>query len=59
MDYETASVFSRSWGLLFLVALFLGGVAYALWPRNGERFRQASMIPLQDDVDEERRKSDG
>ena len=29
-------------------AAFLGIVAFALWPGNRERFREAAMVPLDD-----------
>ena len=51
MTYQDAAEFSRSWGLVFLMVLFLGGVIYALWPSNKRPFEQAAMIPLNDEDD--------
>lgn len=51
MEYETAAAFARTWGLVFLVVLFIGVLAYALWPRNRERFRKAARIPLEDEAE--------
>lgn len=49
MDYETARTFAATWGLVGLVVMFLGVVAYALWPRNRKKFDDASKIPLKED----------
>lgn len=49
MDYETVRTFAGTWGLVFLVVLFVGVVGYALWPRNKKRFDEASRIPLEED----------
>ena len=49
MTYETVSAFSQSWGLVFLVILFIGACAYALWPGNGERFKRAAQLPFEED----------
>jgi cytochrome c oxidase cbb3-type subunit IV len=49
MDYVDIAQFARSWGLAYLFVLFLGICAYALWPRNREKFERASRIPLEED----------
>jgi cytochrome c oxidase cbb3-type subunit 4 len=49
MDYETISQFARSWGLVYLVVLFVAVLAYALWPRNRKKFEDAAHIPLKED----------
>lgn len=49
MSYQDVSEFSRSWGLVFLMALFFGAVAYALWPANRSTFSRAAAIPLDDE----------
>ena len=49
MDYETVRAFSGTWGLIALVIMFLGIVAWALWPRNRKKFEDASRIPLEED----------
>lgn len=49
MDYNSVSSFSQSYGLLYLFGLFLIVVAYALWPRNKEKFDKAAQIPLEED----------
>jgi len=49
MDYETARVFAATWGLVGLFVMFVGVVAYALWPRNRNKFSDAANIPLRED----------
>jgi len=49
MTYETVSQFAQSWGLVFLMALFLSACAYALWPGNSARFERAARLPLEED----------
>lgn len=46
--YETLSSFAQTWGLAFFVGMFLVAVAYALWPSNREKFRDAARQPLID-----------
>ena len=47
--YEILSSFAQTWGLLLFVALFGVVLAYALWPRNQEKFDEAARVPLRDD----------
>lgn len=47
--YETLSSFAQTWGLLLFIALFGMVLAYALWPRNQEKFDEAARMPLRDD----------
>ncbi len=49
MDYESVRSFAATWGLVALVIMFLAAVAYALWPRNRARFRDAAHMPLRED----------
>jgi cytochrome c oxidase cbb3-type subunit 4 len=49
MDYATVAGFAKSWGLLYLMILFAGVLAYALWPRNRAKFEDAARIPLKED----------
>ncbi|GHD57486.1 hypothetical protein GCM10017083_39070 [Thalassobaculum fulvum] len=49
MTYHDVSVFAQSWGLVFLVALFMAACAYALWPGNRARFERAARQPLEED----------
>jgi len=47
--YEDVLAFAQSWGSIYFTILFAIVVAYALWPANKSRFREASMIPLNED----------
>ena len=49
MDYHTAAQFAQTWGLVYLVALFVGAFAYALWPGNRKKFEDAARLPLKED----------
>lgn len=45
---EVAEFLRSIWGL-WLMALFVGVVAWAFWPRNRKKFSDAAQIPLKDD----------
>lgn len=47
MDYETMRHFADSWGLLFLVLVFLGAVVWAFRP--GSSYRDHAEIPFKHD----------
>jgi len=49
MDFETISQFSRTWGLVYLVMMFVGIVVYAFWPWSRKKFNDAAHIPLKED----------
>lgn len=49
LDYETVARFAQQGGTLYFAAIFLAGVAYALWPKKREEFRKAALAPLQND----------
>ena len=46
--YELLSSFAQTGGLIYFVLIFLGVLAYALWPRNQETFDRAARLPLND-----------
>jgi cytochrome c oxidase cbb3-type subunit IV len=50
--YGAWAQFATTWGLLYFVAMFVGIVIYAYWPRNKARFDAAAQIPLRDDADD-------
>jgi cytochrome c oxidase cbb3-type subunit IV len=41
--------FAQTWGLVYFVAIFLGVLAYALWPSNQKRFDESARVPLRED----------
>ena len=49
MTYHALAEFARSWGLLYLVALFAGTLAYAVWPGNAAKFEKAARRPLEEE----------
>lgn len=46
MTYDVVANFSQVTSLLFFIALFIGVLAYALWPSNGARFEAAQRDAL-------------
>jgi len=51
MDYQTLRTFADSWGLLFLVILFVGIVAYTFRPGSKKKADEIAKIPLKEDED--------
>ncbi len=49
MTYEDVHVFSQSWGMVYLMALFFGVCLYALWPGNRDKFDEAARRPLDEE----------
>jgi cytochrome c oxidase cbb3-type subunit IV len=49
MTYAEAQSLFGMIGLIIFVTLFIGAVAYAVWPGNGKRFEEAGRIPLETD----------
>lgn len=48
MTHAAVAQFAETWGLLYLVGLFVVVLGYAFWPRNREKFKAAAQIPLRD-----------
>jgi cytochrome c oxidase cbb3-type subunit 4 len=49
MDYTSMRQFADSWGLLFLVAVFIGAVAFTFRPGAKKHHDDAARIPLSED----------
>jgi cytochrome c oxidase cbb3-type subunit IV len=49
LDHDTVVWFSKSVGLLYLVALSVGILVYVYWPSNKRRFERAARAILQDE----------
>jgi cytochrome c oxidase cbb3-type subunit IV len=47
--YSLLANLAQSAGLLYFMAMFLGVCAYALWPKNRDKFEQAASLPLRED----------
>lgn len=49
MTYHDLVQFAGTYGQLYVLALFIAVVAYALWPRNRDKFERAARQVLDDD----------
>lgn len=49
MDYQTLRTFADSWGLLFLVIVFVVAVIYTFRPGSKKVADEIAQIPLKDD----------
>jgi cytochrome c oxidase cbb3-type subunit 4 len=47
--YEDVLAFVQSWDAIYFGLMFVVAFAYAFWPRNQAKFREAARIPLQDE----------
>jgi cytochrome c oxidase cbb3-type subunit 4 len=47
MNHEFLVVFSKSWGLFYLIAMAVAVVIYAFWPSNRRRFDKAKRSVLE------------
>ena len=47
--YALLAGIAQQVGVVFFMAIFLGVVAYAIWPKNREKFSSAAEIPLKED----------
>lgn len=47
--YALLAGIAQQFGVVFFMAIFLGVVAYAIWPKNREKFNSAAEIPLKED----------
>lgn len=49
MDYQTVSEFAKTWGLVYMVLLFVGVLIYAFRPGAKKEFEEAAKRPLMED----------
>ncbi len=49
MDYQTVSEFAQTYGLIYLLLLFIPMMICPLWQENRRRFEDAAKIPLRED----------
>jgi len=49
MEHADVAHFAQTYGLAFMVALFVMALAYALWPSKRAAFNRAARLPLEDD----------
>jgi cytochrome c oxidase cbb3-type subunit 4 len=49
MDHETLVAFAKTFGLFYLIVMFLVAVAYAFWPSKCKEFDRAAKSVLDDE----------
>ena len=49
IDHNALVWFSKSYGLIYLIVLSLGVIAYAYWPANRQRFDKAADSIIHDE----------
>lgn len=49
IDHGTLVAFSKSFGLFYLMILFVAALVYACWPSNRNRFDRAKHSILNDE----------
>ena len=49
MTFEGLSHFAQTWGLVYLMALFIAVLVYAFRPGSRKKFEDAARIPLKED----------
>ena len=49
IDHDTLATFAKTYGLIYMMIVFLGAVVYALWPANQSNFDQAASGILEED----------
>jgi cytochrome c oxidase cbb3-type subunit IV len=56
MTYETVATISQVSSLLLFIALFVGVLVYAVWPKNKPRFEDAQRRALDLDQSDTRQR---
>lgn len=49
MTFQDISYFAQTWGLLYLIILFVGMLIYAFRPGAKKKFDNAALIPFKED----------
>jgi len=49
MDYHSLATFAQTWGLVYMVVMFIGVLVYALRPSAKKTFDHAAQMPLRED----------
>jgi len=49
MTYETVSRLAQQGGTVYFFLIFLGGLAYAMWPKKKDEFQRAARLPLEEE----------
>ncbi|HVY84558.1 MAG TPA: cbb3-type cytochrome c oxidase subunit 3 [Caulobacterales bacterium] len=54
MTYTAAAHFAETWGMVLMTVLFAAAIAYALWPGNRDKFKEAANAPFDEENDDGR-----
>ena len=54
MELESVYSVFRSFWVVWLMAIFIGIVAWAFWPKRKQQLEAHGRIPLDDDFDDKR-----
>lgn len=54
MELESVYGIFRSFWVVWLMAIFIGIVAWAFWPKRKQQLEAHGRIPLDDDTDDQR-----
>ena len=54
LSYEAVATFAQQGGTLYFGLIFAGGLIYALWPGNNDKFKRAAHAPLENEDDDGR-----
>jgi len=49
ISFDEALTFAQSWGAVYFMLMFAVAFAYAFWPSNSKRFRDAANSVLHED----------
>ena len=49
MTFGTVSHFAQTWGLIYLIILFIGMLVYVMRPGAKKKFEDAANIPFKED----------
>ncbi|MEQ8195803.1 MAG: cbb3-type cytochrome c oxidase subunit 3 [Rhodospirillales bacterium] len=49
MTHAEITEFVGLWGMVFFIILFVGVLAYVVWPKSRQRFKDAANIPFKED----------
>lgn len=49
MTHDAVLVFSKTWGALYLLAVFFGALIWTYWPTRKAVYEDAAQSPLQNE----------
>ncbi len=51
MSHDTVLVFSKTWGAIYLLVVFLAALVWTYWPSRRDIYDRAAQSPLSDEED--------